>query len=141
MKYCVVLIFWLYKKAIIIMINFYFRNSKYNLVETKRTGVNIPLGSNKYGSLGRLKRLPKNLNQKQEVREAYDSVIKVQFENNIIEVTDTEINNSSKNFHMPHRAIIHEGAKSTKLYVVDYASVKSEFAFSLNDYSENGPRL
>ena len=37
---------------------------------------NIPLGNNKCGSLGRLRSLLKNLDQKQEVREAYDSVIK-----------------------------------------------------------------
>ena len=53
--------------------------------------------NNKCGSLGQLKSLLKNLVQKQEVREAYDSVIKDQLGNNIIEeVTDTEINNSSK---------------------------------------------
>ena len=53
----------------------------------------MPLGNNKCGSLLRLKSLLKNLVQKQEVREAYDSVIKYQLENNIIEeITDTEIN-------------------------------------------------
>ena len=34
------------------------------------------LGNTKCGSLGRLKSLLKNLDQKQEVRAAYDSVIK-----------------------------------------------------------------
>ena len=43
---------------------------------------NIPLRDNKCGSLGRLKSLLKHLGQKQEVREAYDSVIKDQLENN-----------------------------------------------------------
>ena len=37
---------------------------------------NIPLGNNKCESFGRLKRLLKNLDQKQEVRQTYDSVIK-----------------------------------------------------------------
>ena len=46
----------------------------------------------------------KNLDQKQEVRQAYDSVIKDKLENHIIEeVTNIEINNSSKEFDMPHR--------------------------------------
>ena len=55
----------------------------------------IPLGNNECGSLGRLKSLLKILDQEQEVREDYDSVIKDQFENNIMEeLTDTEINNS-----------------------------------------------
>ena len=62
------------------------------------------LGNNKCGSLDRLKSLLKNLDQKQEVRQAYDSVIKNKLENSIIEeVTNTEINNSSKEFYMPHR--------------------------------------
>ena len=43
---------------------------------------NISLRDNKCGSLGRLKSLLKHLGQKQEVREAYDSVIKDQLENN-----------------------------------------------------------
>ena len=56
------------------------------------------------GSLDRLKSLLKNLDQKQEVRQAYDSVIKDKLENHIIEeVTNIEINNSSKEFDMPHR--------------------------------------
>ena len=84
----------------------------------------------------------KNLDQKQEIREAYDSVIKDQLENNIIEqVTDTEIHNSSKELYMPHRAVIRESAEPTKLRVVYDASVKSEFGFSLSYCLENGPLL
>ena len=54
--------------------------------------------------MDRLKSLLKSLDQKQEVRQAYDSVIKDKLENHIIEeVTNIEINNSSKEFDMPHR--------------------------------------
>ena len=45
---------------------------------------NISLANNKCGSLGRLKSLLKKLDQKQELREAYDSVIKDHLENIII---------------------------------------------------------
>ena len=83
----------------------------------------------------------KNLDQKQEGRKAYDSVIKDQLENNIIEVTDTEINNSSKEFYMPHRAVIRESAESTKLRVVYDATVKSESWFLIDDCLEKGPPL
>ena len=84
----------------------------------------------------------KNLDQKQEVREAYDSVIEDQLENNMIEeVTDTEINKSSKEFYMPHRAVIRESAESTKLRIVYDASVKSGSGFSLNDYLQKSPPL
>ena len=76
------------------------------------------------------------------MREAYARVIKDQFESNIIEkVTDTEIINSSKEFYMPHRAVIHENAESTKLRVVYDASVKSEPRFSVNDCLEKSPPL
>ena len=84
----------------------------------------------------------KNLDQKQEVRQAYDSVIEDQLENNMIEeVTDTEINKSSKEFYMPHRAVIRESAESTKLRIVYDASVKSGSGFSLNDYLQKSPPL
>ena len=102
----------------------------------------IPLRNNKCGSSGGVKSLLKDLNQKQEVHEAYDSVIKDQLENNIIEeVTDTQINNSSKEFYMPHRAVICESAESAKLRVVCDTSVKSESEFSLYDCLEKGPPL
>ena len=59
------------------------------------------------GSLCGLKSSLKNLDQKQEEREAYDSAIKDQLESNIIkEVTDTEINNSSNEFCTTHRVVI-----------------------------------
>lgn len=49
----------------------------------------VALGNKKCGSLNRIKSLLKNLYQRQEVREAYDSVVKDQLENNIREeVTD-----------------------------------------------------
>ena len=73
-----------------------FEKFKKQLSRSKETGLiwkenNIPLGKNKCGSLGRLKSLLKNLDQRQEVREAYDSVIKDQLENNITEdVTDNK---------------------------------------------------
>ena len=86
--------------------------------------------------MGRLKSLLKNLDQKQEVREAYDSVIKGHLENNTVEVIDTEINNSSKEFYMSHRSVNCESAESTQFRVVYDASVKSEFGFSLNDCLE-----
>ena len=77
---------------------FVFDKSKKQLNRSKEgwyeTGLNwrekMSLGNNKCWSLDRLKSLLKNLDQKQEVREAYDSAIKDQLENNIIEeVTNT----------------------------------------------------
>ena len=74
--------------------------------------------------------------------ETYDSVTKDQLENNIIEeVTNTEINNSSKEFCIPHRAVICESAESTKLRVVSDASLKSDPRFPLNDCLKKGPPL
>ena len=74
--------------------------------------------------------------------ETYDSVTKDQLESNIIEeVTNTEINNNSKEFYMPRRAVICESAESTKLRVVSDASLKSESMFSPNDCLKKGPSL
>ena len=42
---------------------------------------------------------------------------------------------------MPHRAVIHESAESTKFCVVYDTSVKSEPGFSVNDCLEKGPSL
>ena len=71
------------------------------------------------------------------MHEAYNSIIKDLLENSITEeITDTEINNSSKVFYMPHRAEIRKSAEPTKLRVVYDASVRSESGFSLNDYLE-----
>ena len=71
------------------------------------------------------------------MHEAYNSIIKDLLENSIMEeITDTEINNSSKEFYMPPRAAICESAEPTKLRVVYDASVKSESGFSLNGYLE-----
>ena len=76
------------------------------------------------------------------MHEAYNSIIKDLLENSIMEeITDTEINNSSKEFYMPHRAAICESAEPTKLRVVYDASVKSEFGFSLSYCLEKGPLL
>ena len=76
------------------------------------------------------------------MREGYDSVIKDQLEKNIIEeVTETEINNSSRNIYMPQRAFIRESVESIKLRVVYDASVKFESGFSLNDCLEMRPPL
>ena len=61
---------------------------------------------------GPTKKSAYNLVQKQEVRETYDSVIKDQLESNIIEeVTDTEINNISIEFYLPHRSVICESVE------------------------------
>ena len=137
------------KKAITIMMNLCSWNSKKQLNRSKEgwyeTGLiwrenKVTLGNNKCGSLNRIKSLLKNLYQREEVREAYDIVVKDQLENNIREeVTDAEINNSSKEFYMPHRAVVRDGTESPKLLVVYDTSVKFECGFSLNDCLEKGP--
>ena len=102
----------------------------------------MPQKNSKCGSLCGLKSSLKNLDQKQKEREAYDSAIKDQLENNIIkEVTDTEINNSSNEFCTTHRVVIRYSTESTKLCVFYNASVNSEPRFLLNDCLEKAPPL
>ena len=55
---------------------------------------NLPLGNNKNGSLGRLKRLVRNLKRDSEIHKTYDTVIQEQVQNKIIErVSNNEISN------------------------------------------------
>ena len=53
-----------------------------------------------------------------------------------------ETQNSEKIFYMPHKAVIRESAKSTKLRIVyDVSAKANNSTVSLNDCLETGPPL
>ena len=78
------------------------------------------LSDNKYGSIGRLNNLVKNLRRTNKL-EAYDSIIQEQRANEIIEkVKVEEVNEtvSERVFYLPHRPVIRESAETTKIRIV-----------------------
>ncbi|XP_044165250.1 uncharacterized protein LOC122949186 [Acropora millepora] len=92
-------------------------------------------------SMRRLCNLLKRLNQDPEVLKEYDSVIKEQLKNGIVEVVgkpaDGEV---GKTHYLPHHAVIRRDKATTKLRVVYDASARSNGA-ALNDCLYTGPPL
>ena len=73
------------------------------------------------------------------VREHYDSIVKEQLENGIIEKIP-ETKSGKRVFYMPHKPVIREAATTTKVrMVVDASSKPSREAFSINECMNPGP--
>ena len=105
----------------------------------KRYKVKLPLKTH-YESLpdsysivkSRLIGLQKQLNLNSELRESYDTVIKTYLDENIVE--EVKDDKTFENVHyLPHRAVIKNERKTTKIHVVFDASAKSPKQPSLND--------
>lgn len=92
-------------------------------------------------SMKRLSNLLKRLNQDPEVLKEYDSVIKEQLKNGIVEVVekpgDCEV---GKTHYLPHHAVLRRDKTTTKLRVVYDASARSNGA-ALNACLYTGPPL
>ena len=72
--------------------------------------------------------------------EHYDTVIKDQIEEGIVERTTEPVN--SREFDIPHKAVVREAAESTQLRVVyDALARVNEEAASLNECLNSGPLL
>ena len=98
---------------------------------------NPPLKDNREGSLRRLSVL-RNRPEKRELTEHYDSVIKKQIEQGIVEEAPKQA--KGIDFYIPHKEVIRENAVTTKLRVVYDASAKpSPQDPSLNDCLYPGP--
>ena len=84
-------------------------------------------------SMKRLSNLLKRLNQDPEVLKEYDSVIKEQLKNGIIEVVEKPADGEvGKTHYLPHHAVIRRDKATTKLKVVYDASARS-YGAALND--------
>ena len=104
-----------------------------------------PLKSNKSNSLVRLSSLVKNLTHRNQL-ERYDNIIQDQIKEGIVEKVDKiceqEVTEGEKMFYLPHRPVIRESAKTTKLRIVyDASSKPTENSAYLNDCLETGPPL
>ena len=89
-------------------------------------------------SIKRLGGLVKTLERKPGLIEQYDEIIQEQIAEGVVErVTEEPV---GKEFYIPHKPVIREGAESTKIRVVFDASARpNEKSPSLNDCLETGP--
>ena len=78
-------------------------------------GDHPPLPSNKSGSLRRLGSLVKRLKRNGQLEE-YDTIIKEQLEEGIVE--EAAVSVTGREFYIPHKAVVREGAETTKMRIV-----------------------
>ena len=97
------------------------------------------LPDNKQGSLQWLENLTRHL-QCKGLTAAYDEVIQDQLKENILEAAP--IDAQEKEFYIPHKAVVRETARTTKLRIVyDPSARASPQAPSLNECLDPGPSL
>jgi hypothetical protein len=102
-------------------------------------GNHPPLPKNEKGSLRRLTSLQNRL-VKKGLFEQYNAIIEDQKEQGIVEEAPTKLEN--REFYIPHKEVVREGATSTKLRVVYDASARAiPDSPSLNDCLHPGPSL
>ena len=102
-------------------------------------GDHPPLSSYRNGSLRRLHTQVRKLRKTGKLEE-YDAVIREQLDEGIVERAPDEA--VGREFYMPHRAVIREGAESTKMRVVyDCSAREGDGSPSLNDCVDVGPSL
>ena len=90
-------------------------------------------------SLNRLSRLHQKLVQTPELLQDYDDIIRNQIQCGVVEKADS-VAEVGEVTYLPHRAVIRQDKKSTKLRIVFDASAKGK-GRSLNDCLYKGPSL
>ena len=102
-------------------------------------GDRATLPNNENGSLQRLRALTRKLQRAEQTTE-YDSIIREQKEQGIIESADQPA--QGVEFYIPHKPVVRENAESTKMRIVYDASARAHpSAPSLNDCLNAGPPL
>ena len=103
-------------------------------------GNHLPLPSNEVGSIRRLGNLVRKL-RSQGTFERYDQVIQDQIETGIVERVCGPVT-GNREFYIPHKPVVRESAKTTKLRVVyDTSARANSEAPSLNECLNPGPPL
>ncbi|KAK3748960.1 hypothetical protein QZH41_006846 [Actinostola sp. cb2023] len=98
-----------------------------------------PLPNNYDGSVRRLNSLLRKL-KRTDMLDQYDAAIREQLEEGVVERAPDEV--TGREFHLPHRAVLHENAETTNLRVVYDASARArDDAPSLNECLHAGPTL
>ena len=107
----------------------------------KETHASLP--DNHLLSLRRLEGLLRRLKENPTVLQEYDSIIRDQIDEKIVEVianTDVKSEGDHKVHYLPHHAVIRHDKEMTKLHVVYDASARSGGP-SLNDCLYTGPKF
>ena len=99
--------------------------------------------SNGYSTcVRRPRQLHLHLKKDKQLLHDYDSVIKLQLENGIIEAVPEEDDSLEGSYYLPHHGVIREDKETTKLRVVFDGSAKpDEDSPSINECLEKGPNL
>ena len=103
--------------------NITFNGKRYSVKLPWKEGCDV-LDSNYELSLSRMKGQVRKLRKEPEVLREYDSVIKEQLASGVIERVE-ESGKADRVHHIPHLAVIHKEASTTKLKVVYDTSAKS----------------
>eukprot|EP00794_Sanderia_malayensis_P001494 gene1494-biopygen1238 len=105
-----------------------------------KTGI-PELPNNEMGSKARLAKLVGRLEKQPELFQKHKEIIQEQEQQGIVEKAP-EKQSKEKEFYLPHKAVVREGAESTKVRILYDASARSnEKSRSLNDCLETGPQL
>ena len=92
-------------------------------------------------SLNRLNRVLRRLRQDKRILHEYDSVIKTQIQQGIVEIVEHPEQSDAERIHyLPHQAVIRRDKDTTKLRIVYDASSKAT-GLSLNDCLHAGPKF
>ena len=117
-----------------------FKNGRYSVPLPWREG-NFHVPQNKGLAEGRLKAQLGKMRKMPEILEEYDSIIKQQLEEGIIEPVP-ERPTGKRITYIPHQPVVREEAATTKIRVVYDASGKAtKEVKSLNDCLHTGPSL
>ena len=117
-----------------------FKNGRYSVPLPWREG-NFHVQQNKGLAEGRLKAQLRKMQKMPEILEEYDSIIKQQLEEGIIEPVP-ERPTGKRITYIPHQPVVREEAATTKVRVVYDASAKATKGVkSLNDCLHTGPSL
>ena len=118
-----------------------FKNGRYEVRLPIKEGHPV-IEDNYRLALNRLMRLRNRLTEKPEIMKEYNEVIRDQLENGIIEIVDenkdVDIGGVT---YLPHREVVRQDKKSTKVCVVFDASAKGSNGVSLNSCLYKGPCL
>ena len=91
------------------------------------------LTSNQSRSLGKLRKLLRNLQKNKKLFELYGQLIQEQLAEGVIERVTEEENFGQREFYLPHKTVIRDNAKSTNLRIVYDMSARENIRSIVNE--------